>query len=178
MTNFTGWNTTKNMIFQPLNGKSDPLSFGGRREPPCRSVAFWGDQKETERLQMDSHFCETRKLPHENWPSGRHTGSDRQKRFSACPVCGNWANWDKHDVARLASDASQHIGETTLDLRNQNHGAMGQKPNRTLSEYPNPTTKVGSLKWAVNSPTNQNGNCPKTVLNHGHLGMNLNLRTL
>ena len=35
--------------------------------------------------------------------------------------------------------------------------AMGQNPNRTPSEHPNPTTKIGSLKWVVNSPTNQKG---------------------
>ena len=38
--------------------------------------------------------------------------------------------------------------------------------NRTPSEPPNPTTKTGSLKWVVNSPTKQNGIRSKTVLTH------------
>ena len=29
----------------------------------------------------------------------------------------------------------------------------GPKPKSYLSEHPNPTTKIGSLKWVVNSPT-------------------------
>ena len=37
------------------------------------------------------------------------------------------------------------------------HMAMGQNPNRTPRKHPNPTTKIGDLKWVVNSPTNQNG---------------------
>ena len=37
------------------------------------------------------------------------------------------------------------------------HVAMGQNPNRTPGEHPNPTTKILFLQWVVNSPTNQNG---------------------
>ena len=35
--------------------------------------------------------------------------------------------------------------------------AVGQNPNRTPSEHPYPATKIGRLKWVVNSPTNQKG---------------------
>ena len=35
--------------------------------------------------------------------------------------------------------------------------AMGQNPNRSPSEHPNPTTGKNLPKWVVNSPTNQNG---------------------
>ena len=31
--------------------------------------------------------------------------------------------------------------------------AMGQKPDRTPSEHPNPHFKIGSKIWVVNSPT-------------------------
>ena len=42
--------------------------------------------------------------------------------------------------------------------------AMGQNPNRTPSEHPNPTTKIGSLKWVVNSPIPPKMGSPLTVL--------------
>ena len=42
--------------------------------------------------------------------------------------------------------------------------AMGQTPDRTPSEHPNPTTKIKSLKRVVNSPkTHQNGGSTKTA---------------
>ena len=31
---------------------------------------------------------------------------------------------------------------------------MGQKPNRSPSEHPKPTTKIGNLKWVVHLPQN------------------------
>ena len=46
-----------------------------------------------------------------------------------------------------------HVDSLCLSRR---YLAMGQNSNRTLSEHPNPTTKI-VLKWVVNSPTNQNG---------------------
>ena len=45
--------------------------------------------------------------------------------------------------------------------------AMGQNPHRTASAHPNPTTKIGNLKWVVNSPTNQNG--IPLVLTYSHI---------
>ena len=45
------------------------------------------------------------------------------------------------------------------------HLAMGQNPNRTPSEHPNPTTKIGSLKWVVHLAQKE----IPLVWHHGHM---------
>ena len=47
--------------------------------------------------------------------------------------------------------------------------AMVQHPNSTPSEHPNLTTRIGRLKWVVNSPTNQNGINHNGFDNHSHV---------
>ena len=47
------------------------------------------------------------------------------------------------------------------------HLAMGQNPNRSPSEHPKPTTKIGTLKWVVNSPIpTKMGSKPFNGLDH------------